>query len=76
MEIVPPYASVVVLAPRVRAHPPVGTGLLVRGEDFSCEADTCRVRRRLVVRGRDLSYEAETCRGGSSNGKLVGDATN
>jgi hypothetical protein len=35
-----------------------------------------RARRRLVVRGGDLSCEAETGRGGSSSGKLVGDATN
>jgi hypothetical protein len=37
-------------------HTPIGTGLVVRGGDLSCEA--------------------ETCRGGSSSGKLVGDAAN
>jgi hypothetical protein len=37
---------------------------------------TSRARRRLVVRGGDLSCEAETCCGGSSSGKLVGDAAN
>jgi hypothetical protein len=36
--------------------------------DLSCEAETCRARRRFVVRGGDLSCE------GSSSGKLVGDA--
>jgi hypothetical protein len=30
----------------------------------------------LVVRGRDFTCEAKTCRGGSSSGKLVGDAAN
>jgi hypothetical protein len=30
-------------------------GELVQGGDLSCEAETCRVRRRLVVRGEDLS---------------------
>jgi hypothetical protein len=33
----------------VMAHVPVGVG------GSSCEAETCRARRRLVVRGRDLS---------------------
>jgi hypothetical protein len=28
----------------------------------------------LVVQGGDLACEAETCRGGSSSGKLIGDA--
>jgi hypothetical protein len=28
--------------PCVWAHAPAGTGLLVRGGDFSCEAETCR----------------------------------
>jgi hypothetical protein len=37
------------------AHAPVGAGLVVRGGDFSCEAETSRTRRRLVVRGGDLS---------------------
>jgi hypothetical protein len=40
--IVPPRASVAVLAPRVWAHVSVGDGLVVRGGDFSCEAETCR----------------------------------
>jgi hypothetical protein len=51
-----PRASVAVLVPCVWAHTPIGTGLVVRGGDLSCEA--------------------ETCRGGSSSGKLVGDAAN
>jgi hypothetical protein len=54
---VPPLASVAVLVPCVRAHAPVGIGLLVRGGDFSCEV-------RLVVQDGDLLCEAETCRGG------------
>jgi hypothetical protein len=76
--IIPQRASVVVLAPRVMAHVPVGAEgrlceaetfrarrrLVVRGGDLSCEAETCRVRRRLVVRCRDFSCEAETSRGG------------
>jgi hypothetical protein len=70
---VPPHASVAMLAPRVWAHVLVGVGLLVRGGDFSCEAETCCARRRLVVRGRDFSCEAEK---GSYSGKLVGDAAN
>jgi hypothetical protein len=53
---VPPHASVAVLVPCVWAHASVGTGLLVRGGDSSCEVETCRVRRRLVVRGGDLSW--------------------
>jgi hypothetical protein len=40
--IVPPHASVVVLALCVWAHVPAGDGLVVRGGDFSCEAETCR----------------------------------
>jgi hypothetical protein len=47
--IVPPRVSVVVLAPRVMAHVPVGAG------ESSCEAETALARRRLVVRGGDLS---------------------
>jgi hypothetical protein len=39
---VPPRASVVVLALCVWAHVPAGAGLLVRGGDLSCEAETCR----------------------------------
>jgi hypothetical protein len=46
---VPPHVSVVVLTPCIWAHTPVGTGLLVRGGDLSCEAETCRAKRRLVV---------------------------
>jgi hypothetical protein len=41
--IVPPCALVVVLALYVWAHVPARAGLLLRGEDFSCEAETCRV---------------------------------
>jgi hypothetical protein len=80
---VPPHAWVAMLVPFVWAHVPVGARLLVRGGDFSCKAETCRARPRLVVRGGDLLCEAETCRarrrlviGGSSSGKLVGDASN
>jgi hypothetical protein len=40
--IVPPRASVVVLALCVWAHVPAWAGLLVRGGDFSCEAETSR----------------------------------
>jgi hypothetical protein len=40
--IVPPRASVVALALRVWPHVPVGAGLVARGGDFSCEAETCR----------------------------------
>jgi hypothetical protein len=69
---VPPRASVAMLAPCVWAHTLAGAGLVVRGGDLSCEAETCHARRRLVVRGRDLC-EAET---GSSSGKLDGDAAN
>jgi hypothetical protein len=29
--------------------------LVVLGGDLSCEAETCRVRRRLIVRGGDIS---------------------
>jgi hypothetical protein len=42
------YVSVAMLAPCVRAHALVGAGLLVRGGDLSCEAETCRARRRWV----------------------------
>jgi hypothetical protein len=56
--IVPPRASVVVLALCVWAHVPAGAGLLVRGGDFSCEAETSRARRSLIVRGGDLSWES------------------
>jgi hypothetical protein len=45
----------------------------VRGGDFSCKAETSRVRQRLLVRGGDFSCEVEK---GSSSGKLVGDAAN
>jgi hypothetical protein len=48
----------------------------VRGRDFSCEVETCRVRRRLLVRGGDLLCEAETSRGDPSCRELVGDAAN
>jgi hypothetical protein len=61
--IVPPRVSVVVLAPRVMAHVPVGAG------ESSCEAETALARRRLVMRGGDLSGDP-SCR------ELVGDATN
>jgi hypothetical protein len=46
---VPPHASVERLVPCVWAHAPVGAELLMRGGDLLCEAETCRVRRRLVV---------------------------
>jgi hypothetical protein len=44
-----PHASVVSPEPCVWAHALVGAGLVVRGEDLSCEAETCRARRGLVV---------------------------
>jgi hypothetical protein len=65
---VPPRGLVVTLVSCVWAHVPVGAGLLVRGGDFSWPG--------LVVRGGDSSCEVETCCGGSSSGKLVGDAAN
>jgi hypothetical protein len=68
--------SVVVLALCAWAHVPAGAGLVVRGGDFTREAETCRARRRLLMRGGVLSCEAETCRGNPSNGELVGDAAN
>jgi hypothetical protein len=37
----PPYASVVMLAPRVWAYASVGNELVVRGGDLSCEVETC-----------------------------------
>jgi hypothetical protein len=62
--IVPPRASVAMLTPRafvVRlVHVPVGVRLLVQGGDISCEAETCRARRRLVVHDGDFSCEVET----------------
>jgi hypothetical protein len=73
---VPPCASVVVVVPCIWVHVPVGVRLVVRGGDFSCEAETSCVRRRLVVRGGDFSFEPETCCGGPSSGELVGDAAN
>jgi hypothetical protein len=36
------------LAPRVWAHALVGVGLLVRGGDLSCGAETCRAGVPLV----------------------------
>jgi hypothetical protein len=33
-----------------------------QSESSSCEAETCRARRRLIVRGGDLPCETETCR--------------
>jgi hypothetical protein len=57
--IVPPHASVVVLASCAIAHAPVRAG------GRSSEAKTSRARRRLLVRGRDLC-EAETSRADSS----------
>jgi hypothetical protein len=47
----PPHALVASLESCVRAHAPVGAGLVVRGGDLSCEAETCRARRSFVVRG-------------------------
>jgi hypothetical protein len=46
---VPPHTSVMMLEPCVWAHTLVGTRLVVRGGVLSCEAESCRVRRRLVV---------------------------
>jgi hypothetical protein len=60
--ISPPHASVVVPVLCSWAHVPAGTGLLVRGGDLSCEAETSRAMRGLVVRGGDLSCEVETSR--------------
>jgi hypothetical protein len=71
--LAPPHASVAMSVSCVWAHALVGDGLVMRGGDLSCEAETCRVRRRLVVRGGDFSCEPKT---GSFCGKLVGDATN
>jgi hypothetical protein len=56
--------------PCVWAHALVGAGLVMRGGDLSCEAETSRARRRPLVRGRDFSCE------GSSSEKLVGGAAN
>jgi hypothetical protein len=53
---IPPCASVVVLVPCIWAHAPVRAGFVVRGGDFSCEAETSRARRRLLMRGGDLSW--------------------
>jgi hypothetical protein len=62
--IVPPRVTVEAPAPRVVAHASVGVGgELVRGGDFSCEAETCCARRKLV-------------KGDPSCGDLVGDAAN
>jgi hypothetical protein len=44
-----PHASVASPEPCVWAHALVGVGLVVRGGYLSCEAETCRARRRLVV---------------------------
>jgi hypothetical protein len=44
--------------------------LLVRGADSSCEAESCRARRRLVVQGGDLSEKLFTSR------RLVKEASN
>jgi hypothetical protein len=38
----PLHASVAKLAPCVGAHIPIVTGLIVRGGDLLCEAETCR----------------------------------
>jgi hypothetical protein len=51
---VSPRASVAKLEPCVWVHTPVGTDLVVRGGDLSCEAKTCHARKRLVVRGGDF----------------------
>jgi hypothetical protein len=45
----PPHASVASLELCARAHTLVGAGLVVRRVDLSCEAETCRARRKLVV---------------------------
>jgi hypothetical protein len=49
---------------RAWAHTLVGAEFVVRGRDFSCEAEICHARQRLLVRGGDLSCEAETYRVG------------
>jgi hypothetical protein len=59
--IVPPRASVVVLAPWARAV---------------CHGPRTSRSRGEVVRGGDLSCEAETCREDPSCRKLVRDAAN
>jgi hypothetical protein len=61
--IVPPGVSVVVLVPWARAvwHGPRTSqcrGEVVRGGDFSGEAETSCARRRLLVRGRDFLGES------------------
>jgi hypothetical protein len=49
---VSPRASVAMLEPCVWVYAPVGTELVVRGGDLSCEAETCRARRRLSSSGK------------------------
>jgi hypothetical protein len=43
-----PHALVASPEPCVWAHVLVGAGLVAQGGDLSCEAETCRARRRLV----------------------------
>jgi hypothetical protein len=43
-----PHALVALPESCVWAHALVGAGLVVRGGDLLCEAETCRARRRLV----------------------------
>jgi hypothetical protein len=58
-----PHALVVSPEPCVWAHALVGAGLVVRGGDLSCEAETCRARRRLVgdaaIRPRNGCFASE-----------------
>jgi hypothetical protein len=58
--IVPPRILVVVLAPQARAacHSPRTN----QSGESSCEAETCRARRRLLVRGGDLSCDCRARR--------------
>jgi hypothetical protein len=54
----------------IRSSPRIGGAARVVGPgprtswslDLSCEAETCRARRKLVVQGGDLLCEAETFR--------------
>jgi hypothetical protein len=65
-----------------RGGPPAWPPAVVptwRGDSFTHSRRwrcSCRVSGPTRQSGPDLSCEAETCRGGSSSGKLVGDAAN
>jgi hypothetical protein len=79
--IAPPHTSVVVLTAWACdvCHGPRSSrsrGEVMRGGDLSCEAETCRARRRLVMRGGDFSCEAETCHGDPFCRETVGDVAN